>query len=267
MTVLTPIQAGMLVHCLKTPDSGADIEQMVATLDHEVEPSALAAAWQQLVTRHEAFRSRFEWAGLTRPRRVVEAAVRLPWLDEDWRSFDPATHAARLDAFLAADRTRGFDPAVAPLARAALFRLADNRWQFVWTFHHILADGQSYADLVTEGFDLCDAGPGGATPAPPDPPSFARFTDWLEARLQTAGAEASAFWRSRVGAMSAPTRLPLLAAAAPSGPILRRERAITLDVPVTAALGATARAAGATRNTAVQAAWALVLAWASGEPQ
>ncbi len=116
---------------------------MVATLDHPVEPTALAAAWRQLMTRHEVFRSRFEWTGRARPRRVVEPAVDLPWLDDDWRGANAATQRARLDAYLNDDRRRGFDLAVAPLARAALFRVADERWQFVWTFHHILADGQS----------------------------------------------------------------------------------------------------------------------------
>ena len=75
MTPLTPIQRGMLFHHLKSPDSGVDIEQMVATLDEAIDPVALERAWQALTNRHEIFRSRFEWERRDTPVRIVEPAV------------------------------------------------------------------------------------------------------------------------------------------------------------------------------------------------
>lgn len=264
VTVLTALQEGMLVQHLKAPDSGADIEQMVATLDHEVEPAALAMAWRLLTTRHDVFRSRIAWQGLPAPQRVVEPSVQLPWVEEDWRGSDGATQAARLDAYLTADRTRGFDLAVAPLARAALFRLAEARWQLVWTFHHILADGQSYPALIKEAFELYASIRDGATVALPPVPPFAPFLTWLRAQAEATAGTTAAFWRDRVGSLTAPTRLPLRATTAPAGPIDRRERVLTLPVDLTAALAQITRAHGGSRNTAVQAAWALLLAAASG---
>lgn len=40
----------------------------------------------------------------------------------------------------------------APLMRLALFRLADDAYQFTWTHHHILLDGWSLPILFKEVF-------------------------------------------------------------------------------------------------------------------
>ena len=255
----------MLVHHLKSPDSGVDIEQMVATLEEPVDPQALATAWQTLTERHEVFRTRYEWAGLDAPRALVEPTVRLPWHQEDWRNLEAATQRARLDAYLSADRRRGFDPGAAPLARAAWFQLADARSVFVWTFHHMLADGQSYPALLNEGFALYDAARRGDQVPASDTPPFSAFTTWLSRHLTDQADEAAAFWRARLGRVSAPTPLPFLRTADAGDRADHQERTSTLDEASTTALTEFARHTGVTLNTLVQAAWALVLHGASGE--
>ena len=50
---------------------------------------------------------------------------------------------ARLQDYLANDRTRGFDLAEGPVMRLALFRFADNEQVLVWSFHHIILGGGS----------------------------------------------------------------------------------------------------------------------------
>ncbi|HVW06447.1 MAG TPA: MupA/Atu3671 family FMN-dependent luciferase-like monooxygenase [Vicinamibacterales bacterium] len=265
MTPLTPIQRGMLFHHLKSPDSGVDIEQMVATLDEAIDPVALERAWQALTNRHEIFRSRFEWERRDTPVRIVEPAVTLPWIREDWRGLEPDAQERRLDTFLAADRARGFDPAVAPLARGALLQLTDARWIFVWTFHHMLADGQSYAALITEGFRLYDAPPEERPEPEPAPISYTAFTDWLDAHQRAMRTKADAFWRQALAGIAGPTPLPMLRAADDRAAVAHREQTHRLSEDATRRLQTYVQAAGVSLNAAIQAAWSLVLHGASGE--
>jgi len=198
----------MLFHHLMSPDSGVDIEQMICTLREPVAAGALRSAWQQLISRHEVFRSRFEWQGLETPRRVVESAVALPWTEEDWREVAPATQQIKLEAFLTADRTRGFNPADAPLARAALFQLGDAEFVFVWTFHHMLADGQSYVRLINDGLALYEAARTSVAASLPPVYEFSPFATWLASHRRDQQPAAESFWRQALAGIAAPTPLP-----------------------------------------------------------
>ena len=66
---LTPIQTGMLVEHLKAHASGVNIEQMVVELSESVDPPSLHAAWDQLIARHDVFRTSFQWEGIDEPRQ------------------------------------------------------------------------------------------------------------------------------------------------------------------------------------------------------
>src|SRR5262249_55837347 len=152
VSLLSPVQQGMLFHHLTAPHSGVDTEQMVMTLREELDASVLRRAWNKLVERHASFRSSFDWEGAPQPVRLEHSEVVLDWELQDLRSFGTDERERRIRDYLETDRSRGFDLRVVALTRAALFQTADEEWVFVWTFHHILADGQTYRALIQEGF-------------------------------------------------------------------------------------------------------------------
>ena len=132
---LSPLQAGMLFHRVFAPASRAYFDQFACRLTGDVDPGRLRRAWQQLVDRHPVLRTSFHWEGLDRPVQVVHAQAALPWEEMDWRGVPAADHAARWQAWLEADRARGFAPDVAPLMRAAVARVADREYYFCWSHH------------------------------------------------------------------------------------------------------------------------------------
>lgn len=263
--LLTPIQQGMLVHHLKAPASGVDIEQMVAVLREAVDARALRHAWELLMARHEVLRSRFEWEHLDQPARLVNAQVSLPWREDDWRGQSADEQARQFDAFLADDRARGFDPRVPPLARATLVRLGEDEWRFVWTFHHILADGQSYPALIREAFALYDAARAGESISLQTPAAYGAFNDWLAAHCSATAPRAERFWRETLDGFSAPTPLPVRAPTAGTSDARLREQSLQLSVERTAMLKKLAASCDVTLATLVEGAWALVLSANSGE--
>ncbi|HJU38685.1 MAG TPA: condensation domain-containing protein, partial [Tahibacter sp.] len=134
----TPMQQGLLFHARL--DRSAYVIGTSRVLDGDVDPAALRAAWQAVVARHDIFRTAFvgEEGEL---HQLVRPHAELPWHEEDWRALSPGEQALRFAAYRAADRDLGFDFARPPLLRVALLRLADARWQMLWTYHHILLDG------------------------------------------------------------------------------------------------------------------------------
>ncbi len=255
---LSPMQQGMLFHSLYDPDSGTYIEQMVCELCGDLDVPAFERAWQRASDRHAVLRTAFVGEGLKEPAQIVVWKAQPPVERQDWRGLAPDEQAARQAAWLRADRARGFELSKAPLLRLALLQLADERYTFVWTYHHILLDGWSIPLLFKEVFALYESFHRGEdlrldTPRP--------FRDYIVRLKQRALADAEPFWRRLLQGFTTPTSL--LPHLAPAGAADQDERHEALKVRVatelTTALASLAQQQRMTVNTLAQAVWALLL--------
>ncbi|MNW26219.1 Linear gramicidin synthase subunit D [compost metagenome] len=262
---LTPMQAGMLFHSLTSPDSGVYCEQSGFTLRGVLHAEAFEQAWKRLIERHDILRTRIEWEGLDQPVQVlVDAGQALPHIEQvDLRGYAPNQRSRELEAYLEADRLRGFDFTKAPIMRFALIQLEEDQYQFVWTFHHLLLDGWSNPIVIQEFFALYQAlsagGKAEGVELEPVRP-FRDYIAWLHKQDKNA---ASGFWTRYLDGIEAPTPLPLERSSgeAPS----YRELHLHLSETETAELQAFARSHQLTLNVLVQGAWALLLSRYSGE--
>src|ERR1051325_7719500 len=142
---LSPLQQGMLFHHLYDKASGVDTEQMVYTINGGLDAALFQRAWQRVIDRHAILRTGFRWQGLDAPEQCVYRAVSPEWHEEDLRPLGEADQQTRLDEYLARDRRRGFELTEPTLNRMRLFRESDSRYRFVWTFHHAIIDGRTFA--------------------------------------------------------------------------------------------------------------------------
>jgi amino acid adenylation domain-containing protein len=254
---LSPMQAGMLFHSLYHERTGIYVQQMVATLDHDLDAGMLLQAWSRVVERHALFRTSFHWGGEGKPEQRVHRAATVACLQEDWQALTETEQARRLAAYLEDDRVRGFDPELPPLMRLALFNLGGNRHQLVWTSHHALLDGRSRVLVLKELFAIYDSLAEGKALALDEPQPFHEYVDWLKGQDM---AQAEAFWRDLLKDFDSPTPLP---GANVSGRLNTRgrhaEKTFHLSEALTDRLTALARQEGYTLNTVLQGAWALLL--------
>jgi glycopeptidolipid biosynthesis protein len=137
--------------------------------------------------------------------------------------------------------------------RAALIRTADDGYRFVLTNHHIVLDGWSKPLLLQEIFASYV---GVRLPAAP---SYRSFISWLAAQDREA---AQAAWRAVLAGFDTPSlvgppgRLGL-------GP--RGVESFAVSAQTTRALGELARSCHTTISTVLQAAWAQLLMWLTGQ--
>lgn len=256
---LTPTQQGMLFHGLGA-DSGVHLDQAVLTLPERVDEHALVDAWQVVCKRHDALRTRFRWQDVDEAMQEVLVDAPLPVTLLDWRGLDEHEHAARLDAFLAEDRRRGFVLSEAPLMRLAILRVRDDRSVVVWTHHHSIVDGRSKLRVLSEVFDLYD----GRTDAAAV--EVHQLEEHVRAVARRDRDAARAFFRADLAGVELPTPFALAPPRAHTihGPG-HGEVELRLEPALTAALEALAQGSGATLNTVVQCALAILLSRYSGE--
>lgn len=251
---LTPMQRTMLMQSIVGGAAGNYLLQMTGSLEEELVPDTFAAAWQQIVNRHDALRASFDWERADDPRQTFAARVGVPFQYIDLSETDPSEHEPMWDAFLSEDRAQGFDIENPPLMRVTLVRLGKKSFRFSWTVHHALVDGRSLVIVLDEVFAVYSALTRGAaldlTPAP----SFQNYLRWL---AEQDFEEHEEFFRESLAGISAPRSLVFESAR--EG--VRRPSEVNgeLSADKMAQLQRFASDHGVTIHTLVQAAWCAVL--------
>ena len=252
---LSPMQRGMLFETLSAPDLGIYTEQVHCELAGAVNLAAFTGAWELATARHAALRTAFAWQDITKPVQALRSAIRLPVVQEDWSRVKPDDFPQHLAQFLQRDRERGFDLKRAPLMRLALIRLANDRYQFVWTYHHCVLDGWSEALLLGEILSLYGLLACGKSPNLPDERAYRDYIAWLQ--RQDAG-NAEAYWRREFEEI--PEWPPAFVPDQESlGGSAECEYELCLSANLSAAIDAFLREHTFTLSTLLLGAWALLL--------
>ncbi|HEX6293282.1 MAG TPA: amino acid adenylation domain-containing protein, partial [Herpetosiphonaceae bacterium] len=259
---LSPMQQGMLFHTLYAPSADVYVGQLSCTLRGDLDTAVFKQAWQQTLDRHPVLRTLFAYERHDKLLQIVRRRVALPWAEHDWRDRSAESQRAALDALLAADRTRGFDLTKAPLLRLTLIRMADDRYSFVWSHHHIVLDGWSLPLVIRDVFALYEALRQGRAAALPVSRPYREYIGWLK---QQDAARAERFWRETLAGFTTPTPLDLDRPAQASGGRDDAMQQRALSATNSAALQAVGRQHGLTLSTIVQGAWALLLSRYSRE--
>ncbi|MET7442685.1 condensation domain-containing protein, partial [Streptomyces sp. NPDC005568] len=254
---LTPLQSGMLFHGL-VDTAGAYFDRTAVRLSGVADPQAFAAAWQQVTDHTPVLRTSVHWQGLPHPVQVVHQHVELPVRHLDWRDMTERQRADATERLLAEDRASGMELTTAPLTRVTLAALPGDEVLLLWSSHHLILDGWSTGQLLTEVCERYAALTGGADTAPPPRRPFADFLGWLRDQDEDA---AGRHWADALAGFTARTplpydRTPTEAHRARAADAVHHE----LDERLSRRLRETAARGGLTVNTVVQGMWALLLA-------
>jgi amino acid adenylation domain-containing protein/non-ribosomal peptide synthase protein (TIGR01720 family) len=262
---LTPMQAGMLFHGLSQHEQGVYVQQAVFVVEGADDPWLLGQAWQQVVDQTPILRSSVIWEGVSEPLQLVHRQATVPITYYDWSALSEQHRQHKLRQLLAADRAQGFDLATGPLMRIALARLSDTEINVFWTFHHLLLDGWSVFQVLSD-VRACHTAlqqQDDVVAALPHRRPFRDYAQWMRAQDDRL---AEGHWRGVLSDLYAPTplpydRTPAQAHTSSSSDQVRCE----LREQDSATLADFAKSHRLTVNTIVQGAWALLLSRYSGQ--
>ncbi len=201
---LSPMQQGMLFHTLYAPKSGFYVVQLHCTLRGDLDSAAFKHAWQRVLERHAVLRTSFHWEDLDKPLQVVHTHAELPWEQHNWRDLGSAEQQELLETFLRSDRERGFPLDRAPQMRCALMQVAQDTYQFVWSFHHVLTDGWCASLILKEVSAFYESLQRGQALHLDAPRPYRDYIAWLQ---QQDLAHAEVFWRRALRRFTAATPL------------------------------------------------------------
>lgn len=119
-------------------------------LDH----AALDYSFQMLLERHEILRTVFRENDLGEVRQFIHktAASGFELIHSDMRKEENPEESVR--AIVQEETSRSFNLASGPLLRAGIYQVADHRWIFSCTMHHIINDAWSMRILIKELLQL-----------------------------------------------------------------------------------------------------------------
>lgn len=254
---LSPMQQGMLFHSMYAPEAGMYLEQYSCVLQQSVDVPLLQQAWQQLVDTHPVLRTSIHIPNGSQPLQVVHRQATLSWSIYDYRGFSALEQETQMQSLLQNDRRQGFTLEQAPLMRMMLFRVAEQTYHLIWTFHHLLLDGWSTSLLLKKVFTCYEALCRGEFYQMHAGRPYRDYITWLQQQDQS---RAEDFWRAELQGFEAPTSFAARSRRSdqPRSPKYG-EQELTLSEDLSADLRSLARQHHLTLNTIVQGAWALLL--------
>ncbi|MGQ9424676.1 amino acid adenylation domain-containing protein [Gilvimarinus sp. F26214L] len=179
-------------------------ESLSLRLRGPLKESAVAAAIDELVSRHDALRAVFSADGREITLRG-ELPMRLDVVDLSTRALQDTEQLC--DELRAAAVASPFDLREGPLCRFQLIRLSDLEHILLMTCHHIICDGWSIYMLAKELGELYRAELGGAGPATSS--SFAGYIEWeLSEEVQEKRRASLNYWKEKVSATPPYFELP-----------------------------------------------------------
>ncbi|MBZ4597626.1 amino acid adenylation domain-containing protein [Mycobacterium avium subsp. hominissuis] len=250
---LTPLQQGLLFHAGTAQGSQESEDLYAVQLDISVtgavDPDRLREAVRTVITRHPNVVAHFS-EDFGEPVQILSAEPELAW---QYVELDAGADLdEQVERLSSAERVAVGDLAQPPF-RGALIRTAEDAYRFVLTNHHIVLDGWSKPLLLQEIFAAYF---GVRLPAPVP---YRNFITWLSAQDRAA---AQAAWREVLAGFDTPTLV------GPSGRMALGPRGVAeFHVPADTSrlLGELARSCRTTVSTVLQAAWAQLLMWLTGQ--
>ncbi|WP_437819707.1 amino acid adenylation domain-containing protein [Sorangium sp. So ce1078] len=261
---LTELQLGVLAHSLRAPGSVFYHDVASYHLRAPFDEAAFRRALDELGRRHPVLRSSLDLTSFGEPLQIVHARAEIPFELHDWTGLTGAAQAVALAEHLERARAGGFDLQRGPFLRLAVHRRGADSFQFTRAQHHVLLDGWSSAQMVTELFQLYSRELGLEVPALAPPPRVGQRECAALERQALASEAARDHWRRALeGAALAPV------AAAPSSPARAQEAPVRnvrerVAAPVHAGLAALAAELGVPVKTLLLTAHLRVLAFLCG---
>ncbi|WP_161978404.1 non-ribosomal peptide synthetase [Sphingomonas oligophenolica] len=181
---LSADQRQVWLHAIMAPDMPLYNESITIHRFGSFDRDAMARAVNEILRRHEAWRTAFVEQDGELVQRVREHSdLELPY--DDVSDLPEAERDAAALKIGSDDAKRAIDLSEAPLFRARIVKLADDNHRLYFTLHHIIFDGVSiYRVVVPELAALYEAfAKGEPSPLPAPTLQYGDYAVWQQAHL------------------------------------------------------------------------------------
>jgi amino acid adenylation domain-containing protein/non-ribosomal peptide synthase protein (TIGR01720 family) len=254
---LTPLQQGILFHSLYAPSSTAYFNQATYYIKGEHDAGFLKECFEMLFQRHEALRTRFVFDSIDEPLQVVIKEPNLCFAYHDVRNKSDLEKEKYLDDFKEADQRNLFNLRRDTLLRLNVIRTSDDRYWFIWSYHHIIIDGWCLGILIAEFIEIYKSRMQGNHLSLPEPVPFKKYLKWIDRQSPEA---AQKYWSKYLEGSLRTVVIPSGGAVMPSRQKYTAGKAVlTFKGERFQRLNNLALKYKVTLNTVIQTIWGIVL--------
>ena len=176
---LTPMQEGMLYHSLLEGSENVYIKQIAYKITGDIDIKAIENSFQELFKRHETLRAAFIHKYTDNLFQVVLKDRTGKFIYKDISDKNKRKQDIIINKIKEHDLERGFDLEEDTLMRLIVIKLDFDKYEFLWTHHHILLDGWCLGILLPEFNEIYKSIVEGRKYQLPDVKPFSVYLNWL----------------------------------------------------------------------------------------
>jgi acyl carrier protein len=182
---------------------------LVLSLTGLLDVNVLEASINEIVLRHEILRATFPTKD-GKPVMVILPSLTLKLMVVNLQMLPEQEQKVEVERRTAEEIKGNFDLIQGPLLRAKLLKLGEEKHMFIFTMHHLVADGWSMGVLSQELTTLYQAfSHGMRSPLPELPIQYVDYAQWQQQWLQGEVLAAGlSYWKNKL-ADASPTLLPI----------------------------------------------------------
>lgn len=190
---LSPMQENMLLASVSDNTKDTFYRQARFQLFRELDIEKVQSTLNELVQRHEVLRTVFVYRGVSKPKQVVIKERPIQLKLEDLSALDNKGQDDFIRQYAKADRLKDFDLSADELLRFTLFRLGEEKYEFLWSYNHIILDAWSINQLMSEFSLIYHLGSDEAGLKPLN--KLTKYKDYIGLTAKNNETEARAYWK------------------------------------------------------------------------
>ncbi|PEA82337.1 non-ribosomal peptide synthetase [Bacillus pseudomycoides] len=184
---LTPMQQGILYDSMIQKNNRAYFLQMNLDVIGTPDLNLFKKSFELLIKKYEVLRTLIISNDVEEPLQVV-----LKEREAEFNYIDLTDRSHAINEILNEDVQRGFNLSEDPLVRLTVIHLKEEKYKFVWSWHHIILDGWCIHLLISDFMNFYqmllkseEVNIGKLTP-------YSKYINWLSSQNQE---EAGTYWR------------------------------------------------------------------------
>ncbi|WP_021170822.1 Linear gramicidin synthase subunit D [Sporomusa ovata DSM 2662] len=253
---LTPMQEGMLFHRLAEPESTSYFLQNVLRSTKPLSVALLQKALYHLGQIHEVLRTAILYKGMSESRQAIikGRAFEVSQVDISGAS----DTSEQLEMIKQQDIQRGFDLQEDSLLRVIIVKISDGDYRLIWSTHHIIIDGWCLSIVMNDFINICNTLYVGQEYMAAGHLTGTRYEDYVRSLIAQDKEAAYTYWKNLLCGYSTDAAIHPLGT--PIGGE-KQESTVTYQFSkeITEQIQTVCNHYDVTINTAVEAAWGLVL--------
>ncbi|NHN25922.1 amino acid adenylation domain-containing protein [Flavobacterium jejuense] len=256
---LSPMQEGMLFHSMFDSKSDGYFGQMSFEIDEKLDMEVFERSMNDLVARHDIFRTVFLYEGYERSIQLVlkEKKINIEFNDIRDELINNDLQEV-IQKYKSIEKLNPFNLQNDMLMRLRVLQISEKHYAIIWNYHHILMDGWCTATILNEFREIYSKNKRGQDVTLQLVNPYLNYIEWLENKDKESSQK---YWKKVLDGFDRLTSFP-------KKEIIKSKKAehkpdfqyLTINEEHTSMLNQMASDYGVTINTIIQFVWGMLLA-------